>query len=84
MSENFGKIFKKLPRYTVLKKVVIYELYRGKSGMTNLFPVMVYSDFFQESITSYLLTSLVFLARSYRDVQHTHFRMSLKIKVVRQ
>ena len=25
------------------------------------------------------LTSLLFLARSYRDVQHTNFRMSLKI-----
>jgi hypothetical protein len=30
------------------------------------------------------LTSLLFLARSYRDVQHTNFRMSLKIKIVRQ
>ena len=30
------------------------------------------------------LTSLLFLARSYRDVQHTTFRMSLKIKIVRQ
>jgi hypothetical protein len=30
------------------------------------------------------LTSLPFLARSYRDVQHTTFRMSLKIKIVRQ
>ena len=28
------------------------------------------------------LTSLLFLARSYRDVQHTHFRISLKIKIV--
>jgi hypothetical protein len=30
------------------------------------------------------LTSLLFLARSYRVVQHTNFRMSLKIKIVRQ
>jgi hypothetical protein len=30
------------------------------------------------------LTSLLFLARSYRDVQHTNFRMSLKIKIARQ
>jgi hypothetical protein len=30
------------------------------------------------------LTSLLFLARSYRDVHHTNFRMSLKIKIVRQ
>ena len=29
------------------------------------------------------LTSLLFLARSYRDAQHTNFRMSLKIKIVR-
>jgi hypothetical protein len=28
------------------------------------------------------LTSLLFLGRSYRDVQHTNFRMSLKIKIV--
>jgi hypothetical protein len=28
------------------------------------------------------LTSLLFLARSYRDVQHTNFRMSLKMKIV--
>jgi len=27
---------------------------------------------------------LLFLAFSYRDVQHTNFRMSLKIKIVRQ
>jgi hypothetical protein len=30
------------------------------------------------------LTSLLFLAHSYRDAQHTNFRMSLKIKIVRQ
>jgi hypothetical protein len=30
------------------------------------------------------LTSLLFLARSYHDVQHANFRMSLKIKIVRQ
>ena len=30
------------------------------------------------------LTSLLFLARSYHDVQHTNFQMSLKIKIVRQ
>ena len=30
------------------------------------------------------LTSLLFLGHSYRDVQHTNFRMSLKIKIVRQ
>ena len=30
------------------------------------------------------LTSLLFLARSYRDAQHTDFRISLKIKIVRQ
>jgi hypothetical protein len=30
------------------------------------------------------LTSLLLLGRSYRDVQHTNFRMSLKIKIVRQ
>ena len=30
------------------------------------------------------LTSSLFLARSYRDVQHTNFRMSLNIKIVRQ
>ena len=39
-----------------------------------------------QSIKSFL-TPLLFLARSYRDVQHTNFRMSLlslKIKIVRQ
>jgi hypothetical protein len=30
------------------------------------------------------LTSLLFLAHSYCDVQHTNFQMSLKIKIVRQ
>ena len=38
----------------------------------------------RNAIKKLFLTFLLFLAHSYRDAQHTNFRMSLKIKIVHQ
>ena len=55
----------------VLKKVSLHELYRGKSEMTDLFPVTYQTSSRNADNKILFLTSLLFLARSYRDIQHT-------------
>jgi hypothetical protein len=41
----WAKFVKKLPRYTSLKNVVLHELYRGKSEMTNTYFQLYYGIF---------------------------------------
>ena len=69
-----------------MKKVVLHVLYRAKSEMTETYFQLRYIQTSSRNAVDkkLFLTSLLFLARSYRDVQHTNFRMSLKIKIVRQ
>ena len=68
-----------------MKKVVLHELYRGKSEMTDTYFKLRYIQTSSRNPVNkkLFLTSLLFLARSYRDAQHTDFRISLKIKIVR-
>jgi len=69
-----------------LKKVVLHELYRGKSEMTDTYFQLQYIQTSSRNAVNKKLfsTSLLFLAHRYRDVQHTNFWMSLKIKIVCQ
>jgi hypothetical protein len=69
-----------------LKKVVLHVLYRAKSEMTETYFQLRYIQTSSRNAVNkkLFLTSLLFLARSYRDVQHTNFQMSLTIKIVRQ
>jgi hypothetical protein len=63
-----------------LKKVVLHVLYRAKSEMTETYFQLRYIQTSSRNAVNkkLFLTSLLFLARSYRDVQHANFRMSLK------
>ena len=86
MSENFGKICQEITSVYFLRKVALHELYRGKSEKTTTYFQLRYIQTSSRNAVNkkLSLTSLLFLARSYHDVQHTNFQMSLKIKIVRQ
>jgi hypothetical protein len=58
----------------IMFEVVLHELYRGKSEMTDTYFQLLYIQTSSRNAVNkkLFLTSLLFLARSYCDVQHTN------------